>query len=184
MKIKNLKTTYAFTKNIFTTGALYETSRKAELEICAKLPSTENAIVVEFGLGHGNITREILSRLSPNAKLYSFEINKEFCEYVSDQINDDRLTIINEGAENISKHITGKVDAIVSSIPITIFPSDKKDEVLNTAYKALKPGAHFSQILYTKVLKKRISKIFDHLDIVRLFNIPMEYIHHCRKKIQ
>ena len=72
----------------------------------------------------------------------SFEINKDFCDHVSSEINDDRLTIINEGAESIANHITGKVDAIVSSIPITLFPSDKKDAVLNIAYQALKPDAY------------------------------------------
>ena len=52
---KTIKTSLEFTKNILVTGAFKETSRRVEMEITSKLPKKENQIIVEFGMGHGNI---------------------------------------------------------------------------------------------------------------------------------
>ena len=181
MKNNKLKTAIHLAKNIRTTGALYQTSKKVEREIGAKLTDKDNQIFVEFGLGHGNITEAVLSRIAPTSKLYSFEVNKEFCEFVTKNLKDDRLIIINDGAQNIAKHIHQPVDGIVSSIPITIFDKELQDSVFKAAYSSLKSGAHYSQILYTK-RSKLFEPHFDEVNITRLFNIPMEYIHHCKKK--
>ncbi len=178
--IDRIKTAIQFAKNVRTTGALYETSRKVELEITRNI-SQKDQVVIEFGLGHGNITQEILSRLSPTANLYSFEINKDFCEHVRKRISDDRLTIINDGAQTIQDYIEEPVDKIISSIPITIFPEELKEEILHKAKKALSPKGVFSQIFYTRTLTKRLKNHFSNVEVVRLFNIPMEYVHHCVK---
>jgi len=95
-------------------------------------------------------------------------------------ITDDRLIIINDGAQNIAKHIKGAVDGIVSSIPITIFPEDLRESILKESYAALKKGAFYSQILYTK-RGKLFKPHFGEVQINRLINIPLEYIHHCKK---
>lgn len=76
--IKKLKTSFAFTKNLFVTGAVTETSKKSSLEICKYLPKGNNKVIVEFGMGHGNITKEILKNISNNSKLYAFEVKKVF----------------------------------------------------------------------------------------------------------
>lgn len=181
MKNNWFNTAINLAKNIKTTGALYQTSKKVEREIGTQLSDEPNQIFIEFGLGHGNITRRTLSRIHPSSKLYSFEINKDFCDHVSEHITDQRLIIVNDGAQNIGKHISGQVDGIVSSIPITLFPKELQDEVLDAAYKSLKPGAHFSQILYSKK-PKLFEAHFDKVSIKRLINIPLEYIHYCKKK--
>lgn len=180
MKSSRLRTAIQLAKNIRTTGALYQTSKKVEREIGSKLSDQEGGIFVEFGLGHGNITKATLNRISSTSKLYSFEVNPEFCEHVSALIKDDRLVIINDGAENIAKHISDPVDGIVSSIPITIFPKELQDSIFSSAYIALKSGAYFSQILYSN-RKKMFQPHFDEVEIKRLINLPLEYIHHCRR---
>jgi len=68
MKNNKLKTAIHLAKNIRTTGALYQTSKKVEREIGAKLTDKDNQIFVEFGLGHGNITEAVLSRIAPTSK--------------------------------------------------------------------------------------------------------------------
>jgi phospholipid N-methyltransferase len=96
---KKLNTSLRYITNILTTGAVGQTSREVELEICAHLPRDENRIIVEFGMGLGNITLEVLNTISPSSTLYAFEVNKDFCEIARKTLHDKRLGIINSGAE-------------------------------------------------------------------------------------
>ena len=73
----SFKTSLSFIKNVFTVGAISETDPKTVKEICSKIRSEQDLVIVEFGMGHGNITQEILRRISKNSTLISFEINQD-----------------------------------------------------------------------------------------------------------
>lgn len=176
-----LKTSLEFTKNLLTTGAFKPTSRKVELEICSLLPTGEGKTIVEFGIGHGNITKEILRTISPTSKLYAFEVNPEFCAHVQETIDDRRLVVINDGAENLNKYVSKPVHGVVSSLPLTLFPKELRKSILQNAYDALEEGAYFNQVLYTRVHQRMLTSIFDDCSVVRFINIPLEYVYHCRK---
>ena len=179
---KALKTSLEFTKNILVTGAFKETSRRVELEITSKLPATENQVIVEFGMGHGNITREILKNISPSSKVFAFEVNEEFCDYVATHVKDDRLVIVNDGAENLHKHVGTPVHGFISSIPFTFFSKEMSNSILRGAYDSLEKKCHFSQVLYSKVHVKKFKNVFDEVKVKTMLNIPLECIYHCRKK--
>jgi len=180
MKTSKLTTAIQFARNLRTTGALYETSRRVELEICQKITNDPNQTYVEFGMGHGNITREILDRISPSSQLYAFEVNSEFCQHVEEHVDDDRLIIINDGAENISQHVKTKVDGIISSIPFTLFPAQKRRSILAIAKDQLKPEKFFSQVLYSSILTRLLTEFFPDTKVIKLNGIPVEHVHHCR----
>jgi len=181
---QKLKTALAFTKNVFTTGALTETSRQVEIEICRHLSTDKSIIVVEFGMGHGNLTREILNTISATSKLYSFEVNKAFCDHVRKNIPDKRLTIINDGAENLTQHLSEKVQGVIASIPFSFFSEEKGLGIIQTAYDQLDTGCYYSQVLYTKFNFKKFQTIFDDCEIKKLSHFPPEYIYHCQKLAQ
>ena len=181
---EKLNTTVQFTKNLFTTGAFKATSRKVEIEICSMLPQQGGQVIVEYGIGHGNITREILNNISPTSRLFAFEVNEEFCDYVANEIKDDRLTIIHDGAENLQKHVDVPVNSFVSSIPLTFFSRETKGEILKNSYDSLVPDGFFSQILYSRVHQKMLENIFDDCSVKKIINIPLEYVFHCRKVTQ
>lgn len=169
-----------YTKHFVTTGAISETSREVEIEICNRL-SKEGKVFVEFGMGLGNITKEILDRIPADAKLYSFEVNEEFCEKVKESITDDRLVIINDGAENIRNYISEEVDSMVSSMPFTFFSKEKTDLILGASKEMLKSGGHFSQILYSKIHFKKFSAAWDECEMIKTNNFPAGFIYHCVK---
>lgn len=181
-KITKLKTSLEFTKNIKTTGAFRQTSKKVEQEITRYVSKDTEQHIVEFGTGHGNITKQILAKMHKNSKLYTFEVNEEFCDLVSAQMPDPRLHVINAGAETLTDHVSEPIDVVISSIPLTLFPKELAKEILATAYDQLKSKGTMSQILYTKLHKKKFEEAFDDLYIRRIFNVPMEYIHHGSKK--
>ncbi len=180
--MNKLKTSIAFTKNLFVTGAITETSRNTEIEICKYIPKGENKIIVEFGMGHGNITREILNSISLTSKVYSFEVNKSFCEKVKSEISDSRLIIINDGAENIKKHINENVDSVIGSIPFSFFSKEKGIGIIQDAYDKLVNNAYFSQVLYTKYNFKKFQQIFNKCSIKSIKHTPTEYVYHCKKE--
>lgn len=176
-----LKSVIDFTKNVKTTGALYQTSKQIEKEICSKI-NQDTKVVVEFGTGLGNITQRILNQLPPDGKLYSFEVNGDFLEDVKDIIKDERLVLINDGAQNFDKYVVeAEVDCFISSIPVTLIPKEVVMEVLQKSYKALRAGNFFCQVLYSPFHKKKFSAIFDEVKIKRAASVPIGFIHHCRK---
>lgn len=182
---QKLKTSWEFAKNLFVTGAISETSRSAEVEICRHIPTGENKVIVEFGMGHGNITREILKVASPSTKVYAFEVNEKFCEHVKKTIIDDRLVIVNDGAENIKKHIPTEIHAVIASIPFSFFSKEKAMGIIQDSYDLLASNTYYSQVLYTKFNFKKFKKVFEVCDIQKLANtFPTEYIYHCQKTSQ
>lgn len=178
---QKLKTSFAFAKNLLVTGAIAETSKQVEIEICKHLPKEENKTIIEFGIGHGNITREILKTIAPTSKLYAFEVNKKFCDHVSKNIDDDRLIIINDGAQNIRQYITEEIDAVVSSIPFSFFSKEKSNKIIQDAHDLMKADAHFSQVLFTKFNFKKFEQVFKSSYKVSLKKGMTEHIIHCKK---
>lgn len=183
MSIKQkIKTAIEYTKDLFTTGAFTQTSREVELEICKYIPKNRKTIIVEFGMGHGNITKEILQNISHDSKLYAFEVKPSFCEHVRNTIKDERLIIINDGAENLKTYVNEEVSSIVASIPFSFFSKEKGLGIIQDAYDLLEDHGYYSQVLYTKHNFKKFQKIFDHCEIKKIINIPIEFIYHCKKE--
>ncbi|MGE5943738.1 MAG: class I SAM-dependent methyltransferase [Flavobacteriales bacterium] len=178
---QKLKTSLAFAKNLLVTGAISETSRYVEVNICKHISKEPNKIIVEFGTGHGNITKEILNTMSDSSTLYSFEVNEEFCEHVRETIEDKRLIIINDGAENLNKHVKTPINSVISSIPFTFFSKKKGLSIIQNAYNLLENNGYYNQVLYTKFNFKKFQKIFDHCTLITHKNLITEYIYYCKK---
>lgn len=170
-----------FISKFFETGAIKETSRDTELEICRYIPRDCDVVVVEFGMGYGNITREILNTISPNSKLYAFEINAEFCAHVRKSIDDPRLVIVNDGAENLKKYVSEELDCVLSSIPFTFIAEQKVTGIIRDAHEMLKQNGWWCQVAFTKFNFKKLVRVFDKCEMIKLGNFPVEFIYHCQK---
>lgn len=180
---QKLKTSFEFAKNLFVTGAISETSRKAEIEVCRHIPKKGKVVVVEYGMGHGNITREILKVLSLESKLYAFEVKQSFCEHVAETIKDDRLVIVNDGAENMKKHVVeDEIHMVIASIPFSFFSKEMAMGIIQDSYDLLATNHYYTQVLYTKFNFKKFEKVFDDCELTKLpKTIPTEYVYHCKK---
>lgn len=180
--LQKIKTAVNYTRNIFVTGAIAETNKQVENEICRHISTKDNAVIIEFGMGHGNITKAILSKAGPNAKVYAFEVHKSFCEHASKAIQDDRLTIINDGAENVKKYVQEEVDSVISSIPFSFFTEDTKNKILNDSYSLLKDKSYLSQVLLSAFHFNKYKSVFDNCKRLRILNFPIYHIYHCQKE--
>jgi phospholipid N-methyltransferase len=179
---QKLKTSLAFAKNLFVTGAISETSRAVEVAICQNIPKQQDVVIVEYGMGHGNITREILANISPNSRVYAFEVKEDFCEYVRNEINDPRLIVVCDGAENVKNHVKEEVHGVIASIPFSFFSKEKALGIIQDSYDILAKGCYYNQVLYTKHNFKKFQKVFEDCKMEKVSKkIPTEFIYYCKK---
>lgn len=140
--------------------------------------------IVELGAGDGPITKQILRRMAPDAKLLCFEINDEFfLELQKKYAHDPRITLINDDAKKLGHYINQagfeEADAVISAIPFVIIP---EDDIIEEAHKYLKKGSKYIQLHYSLVAKKRYERIFKNTEIdFVMLNVPPAFVHICEK---
>lgn len=123
--------------------------------------------IVEFGPGTGPMTDVILKGLPAEGNLLSFEINPVFVEYLATHYPDPRLRVIPAGAETICdrlrEHGHNEADAVVSSLPLSFFGAELRNQILSGAAEALAPGGVFTQFQYASGLdcSGRFPKFYD-----------------------
>ena len=173
-----LKTALKLTSNITTTGAISEFSRFVEKEITQYVNPEQQQIIVEFGGGHGNMTKAILARMHPDSQLFTFEIQEEFIPVLK-EIQDKRLHIIHQSATEVLRYVQkSSADAIISTLPLNIIPKDVQNEILTAAALCLKPLATYSQALYL-LRKDMMLQHFGECRIEPTMNFPFAFVHHC-----
>lgn len=100
--------------------------------------------VVELGPGTGGITRALLRRLAPNARLLAIEINPDFCDRLRRAIVDPRLTVLEGSAESLADALRLRgmpaADVVVSGIPFSTLPSDTARRLAATINAHLASG--------------------------------------------
>ena len=166
------KFVFEIIKHPRATGALCQSSKMLAQKMTDKIGSSKN--IIEFGPGTGIITKEILNNLKPKAKLTSFEINPVFCQHLK-TLNDPRLTVINDDAQNCRNYITD-YDCIISGLPLTVFTKAQRENILKITSKAEK----YIQFQYTPFLRKKFSNHFDEVKITLVTNnIPPAFIYLC-----
>ncbi len=172
-------------KNWKQSGAITQSSEhlcKAMVEHI----SIHDKVIIELGAGDGVITKHILAKVNKDAKVFVFEINETLFEKLK-LIDDDRLVLIYDSAENMARYLKDynidAVDIVISSIPFVVLPTELTMEILNVAKDCLKKGGLFIQFHYSKVLKDLYTLIFGDYDTNLVFrNTPPAFVFKCIKK--
>ncbi len=173
-------------KNLKSVGTLTRSSRYLCLQMIRPIDFNHATCLVELGGGDGVVTKHILKKMRSDARLYTFELNEQFCE-VLQAIDDDRLVVLQEDVAGIkdilAKYDIDEVDAIVSAIPFVIFPEDKAYSIITTCKDLLKKTGVFTQIHYSLFLKKLYKRTFESLKIRFVpINVPPAFVFACRKQ--
>lgn len=173
-------------KNLRATGSILPSSAALCKRIAEKIDPARAGIVVELGPGDGVITRYILERLRPDARLLIFEINETFVTHLQNSFNDPRLIIIHDSAENMEKHFKtlgiAEVDYIISGIPFVSLPESFVTNITRLCRHWLKAGGRFVQFHYSPVLLRRYKQVFGNIDVDFVaWNVPPALIISCAK---
>ncbi len=174
----------AFLKQGKNIGAVTPSSRFLVKKMVEHIDFTRVKCIVEFGPGTGNITHELLNHMPADSVLLAFEINTEFCELLK-QINDPRIKIISDTAENLERYLREnnieKVDYIVSSLPFTMIPNGVVKNILSVVKKVLNPAGAFVQYQYSLNAYKKLKNTFKKVDVnFTPINIPPAFIFTCK----
>ena len=175
-----------FIKKPKEVGAIAPSSKFLTKEIMNHINFKTSNNIVELGPGLGTFTKAILKKSSPETRLFCFEINDKFCDYLEKNIIDDRLIIINDGAEKISKNIKKLkikgVDYVISGLPFLNFSNLKKREILQEIRNSLHYKGKFVLFQYTNGLSNLLDSYFSKVD--RIFvplNMPPAFVYVCGK---
>ena len=185
--IKSTSFIRQFIKNKKTIGAVLPSSFFLRRKILNKVYK-KGSVFVEFGPGTGAFTYDIIKSLPNNCNFLIFEVNKIFYEKLKQKITDHRVILINDGAENLEKHLSlnnlKKADVIISSLPLANFNEKLRTKILKNSFENLKTNGRFIQYQYTKNAKDEIEMIFKTKNVRTEFvfiNIPPAFVYTCKK---
>jgi phospholipid N-methyltransferase len=167
-------------------GSVAPSSRFLCRAVANKIDPLKAKVVIELGPGDGVITRFILNRLGPDARLIIFEINPVFVEKIRANFQDPRMTIIHDSAENMGEHFRHlgiqEVDYIVSGIPFVMLPESLTERISRECKSWLREGGKFIQFHYSPLLLRLYRSIFGNLNVeIVALNIPPAIVVSCEK---
>ncbi len=170
-------------RNMKSMGTITRSSRFICREMVSYIDFENADVIVEVGAGDGVITKYILKSMKPDTKLLVFEISEVFCKEI-EQINDDRMTVINDSAEHIGKYLKemgyDKAHDIISGIPFVVLPDELADCIVGELRKFLRQGGTMVQLHYSTLTKRLYEKYFNKIDIKFVpLNIPPAFLHIC-----
>lgn len=118
----------------------------------AKLMATDlhaGARVVELGAGTGTLTQAILERGVRPTDLHLVEQNDAFASIL--RMRFPGATVVHEDAQTLNEtlsELAGKIDFVISGLPILWFSKEKKTRILDATFTLLKPGGALHQFTY------------------------------------
>lgn len=162
-------------------GAVWPTSRWAVRDLLDMGDLSRARTVVEFGVGTGAYTEEVLKRLHPDAVFLAFEIEPDLASAVGARLQDPRLRVINDSAENVEAYLDGaKADYIVSSVPFTSLPVDVRQSLLGAARSALAPDGRMLVLQYSTAVLPYLERSFPRIRRrLSPLNVPPAFLFAC-----
>lgn len=163
-----------------STGAIASSSPALVNRLIEPIPDGEDLTIVELGPGDGCVTKALLGKMGRKSTLHAFEINDNFIKKIRN-IEDDRLTVIPLGAEEMNRFFTSQsVDYIVSSLPLSMIPMEVKEEILRQSQYLLKPQGQFLQYQYALQDYGLLKDYFNRVSVrFTLANLPPAFVYSC-----
>lgn len=142
--------------------------------------------VVQLGVGTGCITRALLKRMRPDARLVAFELNPVFVEHCRD-IADERLVLIEGCAGSMRRILAGlgmaaQLDCVVSSLPLSIMNRRLVARILRESDRMLRKDGVFLQYQYSLSQLSALEQLFGDVKVgFTLANLPPAFVYECHR---
>ncbi|MBI2336216.1 MAG: methyltransferase domain-containing protein [Deltaproteobacteria bacterium] len=169
-----------FLKNWRGTGSIIPSSRFLTRKMLEAVDFDSTQLIIEFGPGTGPFTKALLKRLGPQAKLWVVEMNPKFCKAL-EKIQDQRLRIIHDSADQIKKYLNGKkADYILSGLPLAVFKKELNEQILHAVLACLKESGKFIQFQYSRTSHRLLKSFFPQVKIkFTPLNTPPAFVYVC-----
>ena len=173
--------------NTFRKSGTIAPSSKSLINKCLKeINFEENQVIIEFGIGNGCITEEILKRMKQNSKILCFEINEKFCEQCQDKFSKYKnIEVINSSALNFPDILQEKgivkVDFFISSLPLSMLKNKDVKELFVKVNTYLKRQGAYVQYQYSLDKHKLMKDNFREVNIdFTWLNLPPAFVYNCK----
>jgi phospholipid N-methyltransferase len=161
---RTLKFVSGFVANPVETGSLVPSSRFLAQRMLRTIDWRRARVVVELGPGVGDLTRQILARMHPQATLLAIEVNPAFAAVLARSIRDPRLQIVLASALTVDKQIEAmglkKADCIVCSLPFANMRPEMRFAILLKSRDALAKQGSLVLFQYRKLLLPMLRDLF------------------------
>lgn len=137
-------------------------------------------VIVEYGPARGVMTRRILEKMRPDARLFAIEFNAALFEELK-EITDPRLVAIHGDVREIdkilAKHGLDGADVIVSGVPFAFFSGRGRHELLTKTSSLLNEGGRFVAYQVTTHLIPMLPDYFSKVDTqFEVRNMPPHFV--------
>ncbi|HLJ30601.1 MAG TPA: rRNA adenine N-6-methyltransferase family protein [Candidatus Angelobacter sp.] len=165
-------------------GSLIPSSRFLVGRLLGKIDWDRARTIVEYGPGVGTITANILARMSPQARLIVFEMNRDFVSYLGRAFPDPRLHVVHGSAENVGRELDRLelegADYIISGIPYTTMPEQLRGRIMHESREALNPGGAVLVYQFTRAVLPYLRTYFNQVyQDFEPFNILPARLFYC-----
>lgn len=143
MLLPQLRFLLAAIKNPREVSTIFQTTPWLRDQMIQFIDFSNIQSVVELGAGAGAITVGIAERLQKPEQYLGIELDPDLIEVLRERF--PALKFAEAPAEKIFEltKATGPVDAIVSSLPWTLFPPDVRERTMKSIADSVKPGGVF-----------------------------------------
>lgn len=137
-------------------------------------------VIVEYGAARGVMTRKILEKMRPDARLIAIEFNADLYKELTD-LHDPRMIPVHGDVREIekilAKHGLHGADVIVSGVPFAFFSGRGRHELLTKTSSLLNPGGRFVAYQVTTHLIPMLPDYFSKVDTqFEVRNMPPHFV--------
>lgn len=178
-------------KNPLQISTVFQTSPWLAEALLREVPLDKAKVVLELGPGAGAVTKPLLEKINADCKYVGIELNSSLVKYLHNNYPDRDFL---EGSAELATEVAAKygpVDAIVSSLPWTVFPHELQEKIVTNVHEALKDGGIFVTYVCLNAsiypaAKTFKSLIFDNFSEVKKSpvewrNVPPAFVYSCTK---
>lgn len=148
-------------------GSVVPSSRYLVNRALDRVDWTRTRTVVEYGPGVGTFTRSILERLPSDGRLLAIELNREFCQVLSSEIDDPRFRLVHGSADEVDRWMSDNslpaADFIMSGLPYTLFSREMRQSILTASHDVLSQRGVFISFQYTRSVLPDLKSVFGNI---------------------
>lgn len=173
----------SFLKRPLQVASIIPSSRTLVNRVARRFDFSEPRLVVELGPGEGVHTRELVKRMHPESRMLLFELDDDLVTHLRTQFEkEDRVEVIHADAamlpQELEKRGWSHCDYVLSGIPFSILPAEKKRKLIQGIFEALKPEPHAAFVIYqvTAELKDHVPMFARQQSEYCLQNVPPMFV--------
>ncbi|MDO8529560.1 MAG: methyltransferase domain-containing protein [bacterium] len=185
MKFKKSIFLKNFIKSPKYTGSIKSSSSFLAKKMVKRADLGNAKTIIELGPGTGVITKVIIDQMGKDSALWTFDINKEFVDYLNgkypkaNHIHSDILKM----KEEMTKNNVKNADAVISGIPFSFYSKKECEEMLDSISDVMHKNSILVLFSYSKLRFKTFLSKFNKVNVdFVLLNIPPAYVLTLSKK--